>query len=337
MMPPEALATMDDAPQSPAPERLPCPRCGYDLSGTPAAWIEHCPLHGTCSECGAQLVWNDLLGRGTHQLPGFVEQARSSRETLRCGFTTLATMMLPERYWSRIGTRFPWNPGPVLYLTLAFVIALTATTTLLTTGLIRYAGYIGGTGGARLSPSPASTLLAAAHTTLLPHMTASRGFIPALVQHGLSFTSVLGAAIAWPLMLRVTAARRHSPQHRAQLDTSHLLRAATMQTWPLLIYFLAATLLHSTAAAFLYLTIMGPLQHASELVTWITTANVFAADLCVPVLLVSLHLWLGAWWAAAIRTGWKLQHARRLWGTLWAASLFVGVVVHSLAKLGAST
>ena len=96
-------------------------------------------------------------------------------------------------------------------------------------------------------------------------------------------------------------------------------------------------MLHSAAVAFLYLTIMGPLQHASELVTWITTANVFAADLCVPVLLVSLHLWLGAWWAAAIRTGWKLQHARWRWGTLWAASLIVGVVVHSLAKLGASS
>jgi hypothetical protein len=38
-----------------------CPRCGYDLSGTIAAWECSCPVDGVCGECGLGFRWAGLF------------------------------------------------------------------------------------------------------------------------------------------------------------------------------------------------------------------------------------------------------------------------------------
>lgn len=38
-----------------------CPRCDYDLRGQASTWVDHCPRHGVCSECGLRFAWGDLF------------------------------------------------------------------------------------------------------------------------------------------------------------------------------------------------------------------------------------------------------------------------------------
>lgn len=38
-----------------------CPRCGYDQSGLVMTWSASCPMSGTCSECGLEFQWRDVL------------------------------------------------------------------------------------------------------------------------------------------------------------------------------------------------------------------------------------------------------------------------------------
>ncbi len=58
---------MEQAATVEPPRRImtvPCPRCGYDLSGVVSSWTDSCPLEGVCSECGAGVTWSNLLSRG---------------------------------------------------------------------------------------------------------------------------------------------------------------------------------------------------------------------------------------------------------------------------------
>lgn len=45
-------------------DALPCPRCGYDLSGAVDAWRDQCPLEGVCPECGGRFAWGDRFRFG---------------------------------------------------------------------------------------------------------------------------------------------------------------------------------------------------------------------------------------------------------------------------------
>lgn len=42
---------------------MPCPRCGYDLTGAVAAWRESCPLESLCPECGIRTESRRLMVR----------------------------------------------------------------------------------------------------------------------------------------------------------------------------------------------------------------------------------------------------------------------------------
>jgi hypothetical protein len=44
--------------------RAGCPRCGYDLGGEVARWVEQCPLRGRCTECGLEVEWGPVLTGG---------------------------------------------------------------------------------------------------------------------------------------------------------------------------------------------------------------------------------------------------------------------------------
>jgi hypothetical protein len=45
-----------------------CPRCGYDQRGLIESWRDACPVQGTCSECGLEFRWAELLNP-FHQPP----------------------------------------------------------------------------------------------------------------------------------------------------------------------------------------------------------------------------------------------------------------------------
>lgn len=81
-----------------------CPRCGYDLSGPVATWDEagHCPLQGTCSECGLVFRWFDVFNRDNWRLDGFVEHARGLGRSVRWAWRTTWWTLWPWNFWGRV-------------------------------------------------------------------------------------------------------------------------------------------------------------------------------------------------------------------------------------------
>lgn len=76
-----------------------CPRCDYELDGVIAAFTDQCPLQGTCSECGMEFDWANLLRADRRQLPWLFEHARG----LVRGFAgTLWRSLFPGRFWNAV-------------------------------------------------------------------------------------------------------------------------------------------------------------------------------------------------------------------------------------------
>jgi hypothetical protein len=63
-----------------------CPRCGYDLSGLVATWVERCPLEARCSECGLDFDCGNVLSQGVLGPAWSFEHAR--RRRLRAWWAT---------------------------------------------------------------------------------------------------------------------------------------------------------------------------------------------------------------------------------------------------------
>lgn len=84
---------------SPSPR---CPRCGYDLSGTVNAWKESCELRGTCSECGYEYAWADVL-RPERQLPWWLfDYSKGKWGTWTSAWKTFWMAMVPLMFFRRV-------------------------------------------------------------------------------------------------------------------------------------------------------------------------------------------------------------------------------------------
>jgi hypothetical protein len=86
--------------QSPA-----CPRCGYDLAGTPARWQDSCDLDGTCPECGLAFRWGDVMDPARSVPLWFFENIH--RPIVPTALRTVVRMLRPLTYWSRVRLSFP--------------------------------------------------------------------------------------------------------------------------------------------------------------------------------------------------------------------------------------
>lgn len=80
-----------------------CPRCGYELRGIMASWEKVCDLNDTCSECGLEYEWGELLNPRRNVPKWCVEYA----EGWRFGFLfrmirTLLKMLRPWRFWREL-------------------------------------------------------------------------------------------------------------------------------------------------------------------------------------------------------------------------------------------
>lgn len=78
-----------------------CPRCGYDLTGHIAAWTDHCPTQGQCSECGLAFEWANLLNSRLQDLPWLYEHAHHwlSPKTFAA---TAVRALIPWRFWAHV-------------------------------------------------------------------------------------------------------------------------------------------------------------------------------------------------------------------------------------------
>ncbi|MCA9312285.1 MAG: hypothetical protein KDA21_13810, partial [Phycisphaerales bacterium] len=90
---------------------LRCPRCGYDLTGTPPTWQDACPIAGLCSECGVTFEWGDLFNPRRNQRPWFIEddEVRGWGRLLIAGIRTTLRAARPWRFWRDIRMEQPVN------------------------------------------------------------------------------------------------------------------------------------------------------------------------------------------------------------------------------------
>lgn len=79
-----------------------CPRCGYDLRGTIAAWNEACPLSGTCTECGLDFEWAEVLSEKVRRPRWCVEYAERWWHVPWLSVKTLAMTFWPWRFWKSL-------------------------------------------------------------------------------------------------------------------------------------------------------------------------------------------------------------------------------------------
>jgi hypothetical protein len=107
------------------PRKIECPRCGYDQRGVVARWTESCPLAGTCSECGLDWQWCDLLSPKLRGTDWFVEHAFRWWQIPYRTFTTLIMALRPWRFWREVRLTDRFRFGAMVAF-LVLVLALLA-------------------------------------------------------------------------------------------------------------------------------------------------------------------------------------------------------------------
>jgi len=101
-----------------------CPRCGYGLRGIVESWKDSCLLKGTCSECGLQFEWAELLSSKLRKPEWCVEYGRWGAVPWRALLTLVAAMWPPYFWralkmthrprWGRLAAFFVLLVGPFL-------------------------------------------------------------------------------------------------------------------------------------------------------------------------------------------------------------------------------
>ena len=84
-----------------------CPRCGYDLRGAIGTWADQCPLQGTCTECGLQFAWAEVLHPEKFSPLWCVEFVRQRRKFGRACCATFIRSFRPSRFWSALKMSLP--------------------------------------------------------------------------------------------------------------------------------------------------------------------------------------------------------------------------------------
>lgn len=91
-----------------------CARCGYDLSGAVSVWADDpqstsCPVRGTCSECGHDFAWTDVLHPERRVLAGFIEHDPAPRERGGGAGSSGRSGLAGRVYWWRRLTTTAWR------------------------------------------------------------------------------------------------------------------------------------------------------------------------------------------------------------------------------------
>ena len=101
-----------------------CPRCGYDQRGMMATWTDSCPLHTTCSECGLQIEWREVLNPLLSSPKWCVETRPPRLVTPRQIIATFLRTFWPWSFWSRLRMTHPIRPRRILlYLVVLLAVA----------------------------------------------------------------------------------------------------------------------------------------------------------------------------------------------------------------------
>lgn len=307
-----------------------CPRCGYDQSGVIASWERaqppSCPLQGTCSECGLEFWWRDVLRPHWGQVPWLYEHKKRWRVGFRRAWGTWRRTMMPRRFWSQVPLTAQVRP---VRLVLWLVVLLVPLQAALGAANIAVRWMLYGPPSSWRPPGwwlQSDVLMDLASAAMGPwldvyRLTAVRG--PALVYEWLPlrcpYTVVAGLAISLliPLELLVLASTRSDSRVRR----GHVMRAAVYG----LAWLVPAVGLELMAALGEVLRMRGNEPFAGWLI-WLPSA-VMGRWGDAPWLLLAVGAWTALWWRAAIVQGFRFVRGRLIWGLLMVGAGVLGLIV----------
>jgi len=112
---------MGEMPDNPLLNKARCPRCGYDQRGVAESWADACPLMGTCSECGLEFEWAELLSPKIRPPRWCVEYGRWWAAPWRT-VLTLGIALWPPAFWRLLKMTQIFRPKRVAaYLLVPFL------------------------------------------------------------------------------------------------------------------------------------------------------------------------------------------------------------------------
>lgn len=78
-----------------------CPRCGYELRGAIDTWADSCPLYSTCSECGLEFEWSEVLCPEKYN-PLWCVEFPNAGPIRHSALKTYLMSFRPRRFWREL-------------------------------------------------------------------------------------------------------------------------------------------------------------------------------------------------------------------------------------------
>jgi hypothetical protein len=322
-----------------------CPRCGYDLSGAvgamEAAQADSCPLHATCSECGLPFAWGDVFGASRLKVPRFVEHSRLWLTPL-AAWRTWAWMILPFVFWGKV--RLEHRPRLGRMVLWVFFVLLAPW---LLAG-IPYAvgGWPRSIAQARAIPRDGllELLLAPWREPYLgPIQVTADSLMDSIGDYPIFVCVGVVMSIVFPLVFMCLPDTRA----RAKIRLSHVARAATYQlAWlvPVMLFKTAKvmfvgisydiTALRTAKATYIPGPTPGTMMYsAPPILPWQTA--VYGVPRAIEVLaqehwllwLTMLLVWWLWWWWVALKRGYRLEQAGRVYGVVLIPTLLAAAII----------
>lgn len=328
-----------------------CPRCGYDQSGLVAAWQSSCPLAGTCSECGLEFEWADVLNADRKPLRGFVEHERRGILGLRLLVAALRTFTwtwLPWRFWAKVRLHHPVRRSrwAVWFLLMIGSIHVLGTCAHVAARLIlhqRTASMAAGTSDlveyvleavaqpiaviqATDDPSTGSTTLTNPFMWRVHWLFKEKGYLGGSVW--MTFTvPMLAASFAFPLLLLILPDTRRI----AKVRVVHLARAFVYSlSWvgALAVFRLFRCVVAIFEPPYSSIYRSPPRGWVWSLAPDGETLRDWRLHALAPML-----LWLSVWWLACIWRGLRLPRPIFTWGVLLIAVMLAVMLAGTLTLI----
>ncbi len=260
-------------------------------------------MEGQCPECGLEFSWADVLDPSRVDLGWYVEHARSLWQMIQRTIPTLWLLLIPDRFWKRVGIVSQIRLGTLVVWSVLIVCFLhvLSTASLIFGIFVRdYTPYRRSVSFIELftefDSSVArkiledkvwwyeSVIAAAGHPYFeriwwWPEDAATLQALKALVL-------VYGFSAMWLLILSVIPTTRRL----AKLRASHVMR----------------TLVLSLVVPIVLVEIIR-LVDAITVVMWNLTYNLYAVPVLASGLIYFLIVWVQWHWISAIRSGWKIR------------------------------
>jgi hypothetical protein len=108
-----------------------CPRCGYDQRGVIASWSDSCPISNSCTECGLDIQWSEILNPiFAEPNKWFIEAKSPLRGLARRMLGTFLMALRPWRFWRevRMVNEPRWSRAFLFLFLLSFIAMLIVAT-----------------------------------------------------------------------------------------------------------------------------------------------------------------------------------------------------------------